>query len=67
MKKLELTKETIVPLVDAQASSVHGGTTSAICATARTTTHVITLTTSRNTCGSLHTCRWSGITTQKCD
>lgn len=65
MKGMLIQREAITTLNDAEAGQVQGGTTH-LCLTARITTGPTKCTPSRNTCATPHTCRWSGITAQKC-
>lgn len=90
MKKLTISKDTLMSLNDNSAQDVNGGTqgqtgwVTGRCATYTCPVNVLTplagpygaalglltnicnAVTSNNGCATLHTCKWSGITTQAC-
>jgi hypothetical protein len=78
MKKIIISKETLASLTGPADPIAHGGTHGGLTHTcgcrpvpgptvvAALTQYVCHYTTSRNGCATLHTCRWSGITTQPC-
>lgn len=66
MTKIDIRKETLISLNEDATLMVNGGTTT-YCQTFTRATKLTKYTTSRNGCATLHTCKWSGITTQKCD